>query len=179
MCISILHLLLLAAAPNEANPPVIVLSDGQVIAATGWSIGQKGALTVVQADSKASRVAPSPMLLDAQTGHPRARSATEARGIVVVQLVNGEVLHGRLKASDSPGTVQLATMDFGPLRLTMDKIASIRIDLGPSRVGTDGDTVDPPYLVVSKYAIVFSVEFAPAPVPLPGRWSTPRGGLSL
>jgi len=154
-----LSLLLMTAVPGGADSSVIVLCEGRVISASGFSIADDGALTVAVAggaDADKSIVVESPALLDAS-------SATEAGGSypgktrtvgAIVQLTNGEILRASIVEPDSPGTIRIDSRELGPLRLTLEKVAAIDLGARRSSQSVTGRGPDPPYLLLTNGDVV-------------------------
>jgi len=163
-----LSLVLLSAAPDEIDASVVVLAEGRVVPAAGWSIRGDGELVVASAgdgDAQAWIVVPSPALLDASpggagngNGRDEASSGRSPQGALarsagfptaVMHLANGEVLHGSLAEPDEPGTVRFDTREFGPQRLALGAIAAIRLVGRRIHESAGHDAGDAPCLVLT------------------------------
>ena len=153
-----LSLLLLTATSLATDAPVMVLSEQRVISASSWSIDRSGQLIVEavgQGDSTESMVVDTPVLLDVNVS-PQARVRRHEPGgaAAVIQLTNGEILRGAILGPDSPGTVRFDAEDFGPHRVALERIATIRLmgrrlNQPPARrLG------DPPYLLLANGDVI-------------------------
>lgn len=162
-----LSLLLLIAVPTDAGAPATVLSQGQVISATDWSIGANGTVIVTAAGpngSPKSIAVGAPALVDANRPRQIRPRRGQAPGAgAMIQLTNGEMLLGAVVEPDSPGTVRFTTRPFGAQRLALDKIATIHLAGRRLNQPATAKPADAPYLLLTNGDVVSGVIKAVTP----------------
>ncbi len=141
----------LAIWPQQAQRPVLVLTDKEAVRAAGWSVSADGHVQAIdESNTSSPRTVESPLLLDAENAvSPPIPS--DGR-IVAVRLAGGEIVRGKLEDSATAGIVRIRSLQLGALDIAVDQIISL--SLGGAGGAPANPQAKPPCVILANGDVV-------------------------